>query len=480
MFEATHLGHQSWLIESGPTRLLVDPVLNDHLMPGTHHAIEIYPPRQIDLSALPPIDGVLITHEHPDHFNLPTLALLEPGTRVFLPRRSSMAAKSLLAELGHDVTLLRPGEAITLGELELHPWHSSEITRDEWDVLPFVVRDRDGHGSLATAIDAPDALDFARFAAERTGKVGIWLFSHSHLDLSVLRDDGRQDEDELVTRILVDTVRERVETWFDDASRPEVLAVLCSGFRLTGQLDWLNQHLFPGHADDLARLVEPELPSVKVRAPVPGHRLSMRDGKLVDEIFGRPFLTALDREHWPPHAARPLTGGKPDFGPLDPDARTLDEKQLTELVDELGSFAGQLYGGALMRVQYASVHPAQVGLALRNGEETLALAWRPDACAFVLLEDVNPREAFDLGLECWASDLLAVLRLEISAGNLTLGLSRTWQRGSWGNLESALLDELSLHTHALRQPARTLARYREAIADLRAAGAGEGTRIRRA
>src|SRR5689334_7177182 len=99
MFEATYLGHQGWLIESGATRLLADPVLHDGLtgMPGD--SIAIYPPRRLDLGAFPPVDGVIISHEHPDHLNLPTLLRLDRSVRIFLPDKVSAAARTLVAEL---------------------------------------------------------------------------------------------------------------------------------------------------------------------------------------------------------------------------------------------------------------------------------------------------------------------------------------------------------------------------------------------
>jgi hypothetical protein len=71
--DLTFLGHQSWLISENDTNILLDPVLSDKFGYDTVHGIEIYPPRTIDLKKMPNIDGIIISHEHSDHFHLPTL-----------------------------------------------------------------------------------------------------------------------------------------------------------------------------------------------------------------------------------------------------------------------------------------------------------------------------------------------------------------------------------------------------------------------
>jgi L-ascorbate metabolism protein UlaG (beta-lactamase superfamily) len=72
MFSTTFLGHQGWMFSAHESRILVDPLLCDGF--GHDGVIgEVYPPRVIDLSRFPAIDAVLITHEHEDHFNIPTL-----------------------------------------------------------------------------------------------------------------------------------------------------------------------------------------------------------------------------------------------------------------------------------------------------------------------------------------------------------------------------------------------------------------------
>lgn len=78
------LGHASWLAEVAGLRLLFDPLLDD-----SHHGgiFTVTPPRVVDAAALAP-DFVFVSHRHPDHFDLASLARLarlDPDTVVVTP-----------------------------------------------------------------------------------------------------------------------------------------------------------------------------------------------------------------------------------------------------------------------------------------------------------------------------------------------------------------------------------------------------------
>jgi len=78
------LGHASWLAEVAGLRLLFDPLLDD-----LHHGgvFSVTPPRVVDAAALAP-DFVFVSHRHPDHFDLASLARLarlDPDIVVVTP-----------------------------------------------------------------------------------------------------------------------------------------------------------------------------------------------------------------------------------------------------------------------------------------------------------------------------------------------------------------------------------------------------------
>jgi len=471
MFDTTYLGHQGWLIETATTHILVDPVLADRTVGTADDPLAMYPPRRVDLAAFPPIDAVVVTHEHPDHVNLPTLLRLDRSIPIHLPARASTAVRGLLAELGFRWHPMRSGDVISVGDLEIHPYHCNDITLDEWDVTPLVIRDRAGEGSLATLIDAPEADAFACFAVERAGRVGLWVLSHNRMDLFPTRAGARQERDEEATANLAREFIGRFERSFRSLPRPETLLVLSMGLALVGDLAWMNRHVFPGEARHLAPILAEQLRDVLVRAPQPGHRFSLCRGKLIGEDLWRPFLATIDPREWPPHAAEPFHGAAPDYAPAI-GRRDFTAADLDALLDELRTFAGHLYGGALMRSLYVGIGGSGeradgVAFSLRTDAERIVLAYGPEACAFERVRCDDPRSAFTAGFECWAGDLLSVLRLEIYAGCVLLGRCRMWNAAP-DRLGGDLASELLLYTHPLRFPGRALERYRRVAATLAA------------
>ena len=156
MLSTTFLGHQGWLFQSKSSCFLVDPLLCEEF--GQAHALEyrVYPPRVFSFEHFPKVDGVVLTHEHDDHFDIPSLARLERTIPIFLSSRSSTAAQQILREMGFTVHPLVPGKSVRFGDLEFTPFcgaHTSISNGDEWDTLPFFVRDVGGSGNFFSMVD---------------------------------------------------------------------------------------------------------------------------------------------------------------------------------------------------------------------------------------------------------------------------------------------------------------------------------------
>jgi len=66
----TWLGHASWLVQLDGVSLLVDPVFSDSIGPGVHRRV----PPALGVADLPHIDAQLVTHNHRDHLDLPSLS----------------------------------------------------------------------------------------------------------------------------------------------------------------------------------------------------------------------------------------------------------------------------------------------------------------------------------------------------------------------------------------------------------------------
>lgn len=65
----TWIGHASWLIQLDGVSLLIDPVFSHVIGPGVRRQV----PPALEVVDLPSIDAQLVTHNHRDHLDLPSL-----------------------------------------------------------------------------------------------------------------------------------------------------------------------------------------------------------------------------------------------------------------------------------------------------------------------------------------------------------------------------------------------------------------------
>lgn len=91
----TFIGHASWLIQTAGLNILVDPHWSDMASPVSFAGPRRANAPGIAFDDLPPIDAVLVTHNHYDHLDLPTLQRLWARNR---PR--------IITPLGND-TIMR-------------------------------------------------------------------------------------------------------------------------------------------------------------------------------------------------------------------------------------------------------------------------------------------------------------------------------------------------------------------------------------
>jgi len=112
----TLIGHASFLVQTGGLNLLIDPVYSERVSPVSFAGPRRVNPPGIAFDDLPPIDWVLLTHNHYDHLDLDTLLRLE---QRFAPQ--------FLAPLGNDA-ILRAG-GIT-GPVITRDWGEGEPLSD--------------------------------------------------------------------------------------------------------------------------------------------------------------------------------------------------------------------------------------------------------------------------------------------------------------------------------------------------------------
>ncbi|HEY2409245.1 MAG TPA: MBL fold metallo-hydrolase [Polyangiaceae bacterium] len=70
---ATWLGHSTVLLELDGARVLTDPVWGDRASPVTFAGPKRFQPVPVPVSALPELDAVIVSHDHYDHLDYPTI-----------------------------------------------------------------------------------------------------------------------------------------------------------------------------------------------------------------------------------------------------------------------------------------------------------------------------------------------------------------------------------------------------------------------
>ena len=73
---ATWLGHSTVLLELDGLRVLTDPVWSERISPLGVVAPRRFQPVPIPVEALPPLDAIVISHDHYDHLDRPTIEAL--------------------------------------------------------------------------------------------------------------------------------------------------------------------------------------------------------------------------------------------------------------------------------------------------------------------------------------------------------------------------------------------------------------------
>jgi L-ascorbate metabolism protein UlaG (beta-lactamase superfamily) len=94
---ATWLGHSTVLVEIDGWRVLTDPVWGPRASPTRFAGPKRFQPVPVPMSELPPLDAVLISHDHYDHLDYTTLRLLK---RMNVPIVTSLGVGSHLECFG--------------------------------------------------------------------------------------------------------------------------------------------------------------------------------------------------------------------------------------------------------------------------------------------------------------------------------------------------------------------------------------------
>jgi N-acyl-phosphatidylethanolamine-hydrolysing phospholipase D len=118
---ATWIGHATVLVQAGGLNVLTDPVFSDRASPVRFLGPQRAQPPGIALADLPPIDVVVVSHNHYDHLDRQSAVLLNEraqGQTLFLV---PLGNKPWMADLGiHNVVELDWWDSHTVRGVEFH------------------------------------------------------------------------------------------------------------------------------------------------------------------------------------------------------------------------------------------------------------------------------------------------------------------------------------------------------------------------
>ncbi|MGH7774394.1 MAG: MBL fold metallo-hydrolase [Candidatus Binatia bacterium] len=222
----TLLGHATVLVEMGPMKILMDPVLQDPFEDGL---VVSCPRRQIDVDRFPPVDVVIISHRHPDHFDLFSLDRLSRNCQVCCPTDPLITHALKLLGFQH-VTVLEPGKPMSLEKMEILPTRSENQSVRECGIL-F----RDQTGTFWNQVDTEISPATINSVLQHCARVDLLFAMYASQNFSFFESQDKS--------FPYETHRQNLQNAL--MIRPGLTVPGSAGFRFFGEHEWLNRFLFP-------------------------------------------------------------------------------------------------------------------------------------------------------------------------------------------------------------------------------------------
>ncbi len=172
----TWLGHATLLIQVAGLNILTDPVWSERASPLSWAGPRRVTPPALPFEALPPIDLVLISHDHYDHLDLNTLRRLDARDK---PR--------VLAPLGHRALI---ATAMPDSQVSEHDWGEQVAVHPRLQVHVEAMK----HGSGRSPFDQMHRL-WAAYVLQADGLKIHFVGDSGYGDGSLFADTARRHPD---------------------------------------------------------------------------------------------------------------------------------------------------------------------------------------------------------------------------------------------------------------------------------------------
>lgn len=296
--KVTLLGHACVLVEMDGVRCLMDPVFQDPFEEGT---VVSCPRREVHFEALPPIDVLILSHSHLDHFDIPSLARLPRDCHVICPK--DQAIVYAMKELGFS----RVHPTAPLTKMEFPTYELTTTHSNVTNVIEFGMIFKDRTGTFWNQVDTVLTPETIQGAAGLYGRIDLLFAMHASQNFGFFdcRSTGfpfAMHELNLRTALSI---------------RPRVAVPGAAGFRFCGAVEWCNAFLFPMSREqfvaDLTRLD----PGIQTYIANPGDVFEVNAGDVQHHPGASKVATTLEDDtaslRFDPTApVPPLTDPNPD------------------------------------------------------------------------------------------------------------------------------------------------------------------------
>jgi UDP-MurNAc hydroxylase len=209
------------------------------------------------------LQGIIVSHRHLDHFDLPSLAVLDRRVPVFCPDDPFLLYG--LQRLGfRDIRRLAPFVAQRIGGLQLLPTPS--LNRD---VLEYGLVVQDETGAIFNQVDTFLAADTIHYLRREVGQLDVHLamYASQHFNLF----ESKRANTAALHGINLHTA---------SSLAAGCVVPAAAGFRFADDLAWLNRHVFPISQARFVQDLRQVSPTLRIVEANPGDTLVVEQGQV--------------------------------------------------------------------------------------------------------------------------------------------------------------------------------------------------------